>query len=154
VGASSAISVFWLAMTAGRMVCTALSSVMRPQTFVLALCVGGSIAAAGIAASPSPAACYATVALSGLFFSGIFAMVLAHAGKILGGHLGAAFGIIISGIAFGSMVIPAAMGWVAEAVGMRIALLMPAVALTAQVILYIPYVVRRNARSADTVLES
>lgn len=148
-GASGSVSLFWLAMTAGRLLCTALASLIRPQTFVVLLSAGGAIASAGIAASRSPAMCYMFVALSGLLLSGIFAMVLAHAGAILGGRLGAAFGIIISGIAVGSMIIPPGMGWLAEAAGMRLALLAPAVALAATAVLYLPFALKRASHKSD-----
>lgn len=144
----SVVSVFWLAMTAGRIICTLGASLLRPQTWVVALCAAGAAAAYGIGACRSEAACYVLVALSGLTFSGIFGMVLAHAAAELGRYLGAAYGVIVSGVAIGSLLFPPAMGWIAEASSLRVALIVPSALLAAQTVLYLPYAVRRSARAA------
>jgi FHS family glucose/mannose:H+ symporter-like MFS transporter len=148
LAAASAISVFWLAMTGGRIVCTVGASLMRPQTFVLLLCALGAGASFAITVSQSQAMCYLFVALSGLAFSGVFAMVLAHAAGELGQYLGAAYSIIISGIAAGALWFPPAMGWIAQATNMRIALLVPPAMLVMQVLLYLPYAVKRGPVAA------
>jgi len=144
VSSSSVISVFWLAMCIGRAVCTLGASLLRPQTWVVVLCAAGAAASYGIGACRSEVACYTLVALSGLTFSGVFAMVLAHAADELGRYLGAAYGIIISGVAVGSLVFPPAMGWIAQATSMRVALVIPAALLAAQTILYLPYLFKRR----------
>lgn len=143
--ASNAISVFWIAMTVGRLICTWGASLFRPQTFVLILSALGAAAALGIPACRSAGAVYALVALSGLAFSAIFAMVLAHAAAELGRYLGAAYGLIISGIAAGSFLFPPAMGWIADATSMRVALLVPGALLVVQALVYLPYVFRRTS---------
>jgi len=148
VSSSSVISVFWLAMCIGRAVCTLGASLLRPQTWVVVLCAAGAAASYGIGACRSEVACYALVALSGLTFSGVFAMVLAHAADELGRYLGAAYGIIISGVAVGSLVFPPAMGWIAQATSMRRALVIPAALLAAQTILYLPYLFKRRVAGA------
>jgi len=145
---SSVVSVFWLAMTVGRVVCTLGASRLRPQTFVVLLCALGAAASYGIGASQSQATCYLLVALSGLAFSGIFAMVLAHAAVELGRYIGAAYGIIISGVAVGSLVFPPAMGWIGEASSMRLALAVPSALLALQTLLYLPYVIGRRHPAA------
>jgi fucose permease len=148
VSSSSIISVFWLAMCIGRAVCTLGASLLRPQTWVVVLCAAGAAASYGIGACRSEATCYILVALSGLTFSGVFAMVLAHAAAELGRYLGAAYGIIISGVAVGSLVFPPAMGWIAQATSMRIALVVPAALLAAQAVLYARFLVKQTARGA------
>ena len=140
----SIVSVFWLAMTAGRIVCTLGASLLRPQTFVVALCALGAAAAYGIGACRSQGACYLLVALSGLAFSGVFGMVLAHAAAELGRYLGAAYGVIVSGVAVGSLVFPPAMGWIAQASSMRVALVIPAALLAVEAVLYLPYLLKRR----------
>jgi FHS family glucose/mannose:H+ symporter-like MFS transporter len=146
---SSVISVFWLAMTVGRGFCTWGASLMRPQTWVMLLCALGAAASAGIGACHGQLACYLLVALSGLTFSGIFGMVLAHAAAELGRYLGAAYAVIVSGVAFGSLLFPPAMGWIAKASSMRVALIVPAILLAVQVLIYLPYIpkARRPAHS-------
>jgi fucose permease len=143
----SVVSVFWLAMTVGRLACTLGASLLRPQVWVVALCVGGAAASYGIGACHSQAACFLLVALSGLTFSGIFAMVLAHAAAQLGRYLGAAYSLIVSGVAVGSLTFPPAMGWIADASSMRTSLTVPAALLAAQAALYLPYIARRRVRS-------
>jgi fucose permease len=145
---SGAVSVFWLAMTAGRVICTLGASLLRPQTWVVALCAAGAAACCGIGACHSVAACYLLVALSGLTFSGIFGMVLAHAAGELGRYLGAAYGVIVSGAAPGLLLFPPAMGWIADASSLRVALIVPPALLAGQALLYLPYAVRRSARAA------
>lgn len=145
----SVVSVFWLAMTAGRVFCTLGASLLRPQTFVVALCALGAAASYGIGACRSEGACYLLVALSGLTFSGIFGMVLAHAAAELGRYLGAAYGVIVSGVAVGSLIFPPAMGWIAQGTSMRTALVIPAALLAAQTVLYIPYLLKRRVAGAS-----
>jgi FHS family glucose/mannose:H+ symporter-like MFS transporter len=148
LSAGSVISVFWFAMTVGRMFCTWGASLLRPQTWVVLLCVLGAAAAAGIGSCRSQALCYVLVGLSGLTFSGIFGMVLAHAASELGKYLGAAYSVIVSGVAIGSLSFPPAMGWIAKASSMRLALIVPAALLAAQALLYLPYILRRQPSAA------
>jgi fucose permease len=63
--------------------------------------------------------------------SGIFALVLVDASRSFPERIGSVFGIIMAGVGVGSLVIPAAMGWISEAAGMRAAMLVPAVLMGA-----------------------
>jgi len=144
MASSSVVSVFWFAMTVGRVFCTWGASLLRPQTFVVVLCALGAAASYGIGACQSQGACYLLVALSGLTFSGIFGMVLTHAAAELGQYLGAAYGVIVSGVAIGSLLFPPAMGWIAQVSSMRAALIVPAALLALQALLYLPYVLKRH----------
>lgn len=123
--AGLSVSVFWALMIVGRLAVSPLSVRFRPPPLLLALALGSAAGAAGIAAATNLAWCLIMTGLAGLFMSGVFALVLIDASRHFPERLGAVFGIIMVGVGVGSLLIPAAMGAISDAWGLRAAMLVP-----------------------------
>lgn len=124
-------TVFWLAMTAGRFATGALVGRVTPARLVLALAAGGAAASALTLLAGAPLVVMGFVALTGLCFSGIFALLLAEAGERYPRHAGTAFGGVIAVGGLGGALTPWGVGALADtALGWQGALaLVPASAL-------------------------
>lgn len=125
--AGLSVSVFWALMIVGRLAVSPLSLRWRTTRLLFALALGSTISSAAVAYAATPVHCFVATGLAGLFMSGIFALVLVDASRNFPERIGSVFGIIMAGVGVGSLVIPAAMGWISEAAGMRAAMLVPAV---------------------------
>jgi len=124
--AGLSVSVFWSLMIVGRVAVGPLAVRFRPPPLLFGLALGSAIGAVAIAFSQSALFCLIATGFCGLFMSGIFALVLIDASRHFPQRLGAVFGIIMAGVGVGSLVIPAAMGWISETAGFRAAMLVPA----------------------------
>jgi len=124
--AGLSVSVFWAMMIVGRLAVSPLAARLRPPPLLFVLSLGSAASALAVALAPSAAFCLVAAGASGLFMSGIFALVLADASRHFLERRGAVFGIILTGVGVGSMIFPALMGWVADAANLRAALLIPA----------------------------
>jgi fucose permease len=124
--AGLSVSVFWALMIVGRLAVSPLSMRFRPPPLLFVLALGSAAGAIGIAASTSATWCLVMTGVSGLFMSGVFALVLIDASRHFPERLGAVFGIIMVGVGVGSLLIPAAMGALSDAFGLRAAMLVPA----------------------------
>ncbi len=123
--AGLSVSVFWALMIVGRLAVGPLSVKFRPPPLLFVLAVGSALSSLAVAYAGDSAACLVATGLAGLFMSGIFALVLVDASRHFPERLGPAFGIITAGVGVGSLIIPAAMGWIAEAAGLRAAMFVP-----------------------------
>ncbi len=123
--AGLSVSAFWALMIVGRVAVSPLSVRFRPPPLLLILAFGSALSSLAVAYAGSATVCLAASGVAGLFMSGIFALVLVDASRHFPQRLGAIFGIIMAGVGFGSLVIPAAMGWLSEAAGLRTAMLVP-----------------------------
>ena len=139
--AGLSVSVLWAFMVVGRVVVTPLSARFRPPPLLFVLALGSAAGAAGVAFSRSVVGCLVASGVTGLFMSGIFALVLADAARHIHHRLGAAFGLIMAGVGLGALVVPAAMGLIADVAGLRAAMLIPSALLLA---VAITYLVRRS----------
>jgi fucose permease len=135
--AGLSVSVFWSLMIVGRFAVGALSVRLRPAPLLLALAFGSAISSAGVAYAGTPGQCLVATGLAGLFMSGIFALVLVDASRNFPERIGSVFGIIMAGVGVGSLIVPAAMGWISEVAGMRAAMLVPAGLMAAVAVGYI-----------------
>jgi len=128
--AGLSVSLFWALMIVGRFAAGPLAVRFRPPPLLFGMALGSAIGAAAIAFSRDALLCLIATACTGLFMSGIFALVLIDASRHFPQRLGAVFGIIMVGVGVGSLVVPAAMGWISEAAGFRAAMLVPAGLMT------------------------
>ncbi|NIR00559.1 MAG: hypothetical protein GTN78_10220, partial [Gemmatimonadales bacterium] len=92
---------------------------------VIALAVGSALSGLAVARASGVFSCLAGSAASGLFMSGIFALVMTDAARRFPQRTGAAFGLVVAGVGVGALVIPAAMGLVAGVSDLRTAMLIP-----------------------------
>ncbi|MCC6730343.1 MAG: MFS transporter [Chthonomonadales bacterium] len=131
-----AVSVFWIAMTAGRVLTSGLAGRWAPMHLAAWMGAGGAVAAACSLPWASPGPIVAGVAVTGLFFAGLFGLVVAEAGNRYPAVAGTVFGLVIAAGGVGGAVLPWFVGILADAgLGWRGALLAApaAVALTAAI---------------------
>jgi len=124
--AGLSVSLFWGMMIVGRLAISPVSTRLRPQPLLFGSALASALGVFGVAASRTAPACLIWTGVTGLSMSGIFALVLTDAAQHFREHLGAAFGVIIAGVGLGALTVPAIMGWVAEAAGLRAAMFVPA----------------------------
>ncbi len=135
--AALAVSAFWACMIVGRLITTYLSTRVRAVPIILVLACGSAAASLGVARSSGIAVCLAMSAATGLFMSGLFGMVVTDGAERYPERTGALFGLLITGVGAGAMVVPAAMGWIASAAGLRTAMLIPPALMAAVAVAYL-----------------
>jgi len=135
--AGLSVSVFWALMIVGRIVVGPLAIRFRPPPLLFILASGSAVGAVAIALSTSATWCLVMTGFAGLFMSGVFALVLIDASRHFQERLGAVYGIIMTGVGVGSLIIPAAMGWISEAAGLRAAMAVPIALMTLVAISYL-----------------
>jgi len=123
--AALAVSVFWLFMIVGRIAVSPAAARFRPVALNFGLAVGSCAAGLALALSKSPAAGLAAAAASGLFMSGIFGLTVTHATHYFAERMGAALGLMLTGVGLGPLLVPAVMGGIADLAGLRLAMLVP-----------------------------
>ena len=119
--ANGALSLFWVAMSLGRLVCSTLSNRMTLDRLIIGLSVGAALSLVIVLVLPVGAWAWRLIGIAGLFYSGIFATTLAYAGNTYPRHSGTVFGLIMAAGAAGSLVGPWMMGSVAEATTINLA---------------------------------
>lgn len=103
-------TVFWIAMLAGRLAVGAFVGRVSLPRFTLLLAIGGAVSSALALPWSSPLTVMVFVALTGLCFSGIFALILAEAGDRYPNYAGTAFGGVIAVGGLGGAILPWAVG--------------------------------------------
>jgi fucose permease len=121
------VSIFWASIFIGRLLVSALSVRYQPAPLLLVLGIGSALASYGVARSPNVTFCLAMSAANGLFMSGVFGLVATDAARYFPNKSGAVFGILTAGVGIGALLMPAAMGVLASAADLRMAMLVPAV---------------------------
>ncbi|MDQ2687883.1 MAG: MFS transporter [Armatimonadota bacterium] len=104
------VSVFWAAMTLGRIVTGGLVSRFPLTRLTLILSLGGAAGAALSLFWASPLVVLFFVACTGLCFSGIFGLILGEAGERYPQVSGTIFGAVVAAGGVGGAVLPWAVG--------------------------------------------
>ena len=112
--AGAVVTVFWIAMTLGRVVTGSLVTRLPLLRLTLFLAAGGTVGAALALAWTAPLATLALVGLTGLCFSGIFGLLLAEAGERYPRFAGTTFGAVVAAGGIGGAVVPWAVGALAD----------------------------------------
>jgi MFS family permease len=123
--ASAAFVAFSFGMIASRLTGDALSGRFGPTMLVRA---GGALAAAGMAlalAAPHPVPVIAGYLLVGAGLGPIVPIAFSAAGNLEHRRSGSQLGLVVTIGYVGSIVAPIVVGWTAEAVGLRVALVFP-----------------------------
>ena len=113
--AGTVVTVFWLAMTAGRIATGSLVTRLPLMRLNLFLALGGAVGAALALVWAVPLAVLVFVGLTGLCFSGIFGLILAEAGERYPRFAGTTLGAVVAAGGIGGAVIPWAVGALAGA---------------------------------------
>lgn len=120
---ASAVSAnFWLFMTVGRLFCTIAARYVRAEILLLVLSALSSVAAVLVFFCPGVGSAGVFLSLSGFFSSGIFATVLAIGGNRYPRNVGIVSGILIGCSGVGNVFFPVAIGAVAQAFNLRLAM--------------------------------
>jgi len=119
------VTVFWVAMTCGRVATGAVVGRVALLRLILWLAGGGALGSALALLWTTPATVLCFVTWTGLCFSGIFGLILAEAGERFPRAAGTVFGGVVAAGGVGGAVIPWAVGVLADTpVGWRGALAM------------------------------
>jgi sugar phosphate permease len=124
-------------MIVGRIAVSFLATRFRPAPLLLAVGIGSALASYGVARSPSVEWCLALSAVNGLFMAGVFGLVATDAARYFPEKSGAVFGILTAGVGLGAMLVHAAMGLLASAADLRMAMLVPAVLMAIVALIYV-----------------
>jgi fucose permease len=140
--ASTILSSFWFLMTLGRIICIYLTRKMRDDTLLLLLAAGTLITYGFYLFTNATVPAAISLALVGLFFSGMFPIVIGLGGYAFPHMPGRVTGIIMTCLGLGMMTVPWLTGVIIEhhghPLGMRSLAILTAlmVAATALVRLY------------------
>lgn len=120
---ASMISIFYLALTAGRFACGSLAQRLGFERTILACALGAAAAYPLVAAAKGPVALGVGVLFSGLFLSGLFPTALAIANKAFSDRPGTATAVLSTAMTLGALLPPWWTGAVADAWSFQGALL-------------------------------
>lgn len=125
VWAGTVVTLFWIAMTVGRIATGALIGRLPVLRLNLLLALGGVVGAALALVWTQPWVVLCFVVWTGLCFSGIFGLILAEAGERYPHVTGTVFGGVVATSGLGGAVVPWAVGVLADtSFGWRGALLL------------------------------
>jgi fucose permease len=141
--ASYLLAAYWASIMVGRIVSSKLLLWMSSHTLVLVSALGSALGVSILLLSHNEATAILAVILVGLSFASIFPTTLGIAGSKFEAYSGTAFGILFAIALTGGMLMPWAMGQLAEAYGLRSALVL-AVANSLMIFL-LQLILRRRA---------
>jgi fucose permease len=121
--ATSALSIFWLGLSAGRLLSRWVAELFDYTEFTVAcvlLASGSLVLAVLVPWLPLQLALYA---LTGLFNGPIYPMIMAIGGQLYPHRLAALSGGLTTGASFGTLIYPPLMGIMAAQVGLKVGML-------------------------------
>lgn len=138
--ASLALSVYWLAVLAGRLVNTRLRT-RATYRAIVAIELAGSIIFVGMTlAANTMVAGLLGLGLVGLFMAGLYPTLMALATRTNSASPGVIVGILVTGVGVGKLCGPALIGFAAGRVGLSTAMnLIPVLLLGAAFVIVIPW---------------
>ncbi|HOV70534.1 MAG TPA: MFS transporter, partial [Clostridia bacterium] len=129
VKSSAAVGVFWLAMIVGRIIYSRFFHHIDTRRLIIGYSLGAGISAmlAGIISNQH--AVWVTIALTGLTYSCIWALIVAYGNELYGKYKGTVFALLIGSGGLGAAVLPLALGLIAQELSIRAAIASPALFL-------------------------
>lgn len=124
-----AVAFFWIAMTAGRTLCGALTGKVPMVWMIRILALSAAIFTLLSALVKNEAGMWILVALMGLTYSSLFPFIIAYGGSKLNAPSGITYSLLVAAGGVGSMTVPYVMGLVGDVFTMSAAMLVPAVLL-------------------------
>ncbi len=116
--AGNALSVYWLGLTAGRLLLSVLSHRVREETLLVGLTFAASVTSCSVLLVASPGGAVICAGLTGLAFSGIFPAVIALGGRSHPHDTAGVTSVMIAGAGLGGIVFPWTMSAVADVAGL------------------------------------
>lgn len=120
--ASFLLAAYWGAIMIGRAISSRLVLKMRSSTMILASAVGAAAGVVVLLAAQTELMAGAGIAIAGLSFASVYPVTLGFAGSRFEAYSGSVFGILFAIALVGGMVMPWAVGQLAQAHGLRSAL--------------------------------
>ncbi|NLE44551.1 MAG: MFS transporter [Chloroflexi bacterium] len=120
--ANGALSLFWVALLAGRMLTTILAVRIRLDRLLILMTVAAMAGVVTLVLVADGEAARILVGILGFLYAGIFGTIIAYAGDEFPRYSGTVFGLIMAAGAAGAVIGPWAVGAVAEAVTLEAAL--------------------------------
>jgi fucose permease len=137
VRANSAVSLFFVTMLAGRMVCTLLSTRVRLDRLLVGMAGSASVGITAVLLAPLGEWAWIAVGMLGLFYAGIFGTILAYAGDSYPRYSGTVFGLVLAAGGLGAVVGPWLVGLVAGASSVGVGLGLVAVSMLVTALIYV-----------------
>ena len=146
VGAASyVLALYWTVILIGRFVVSRVLLRVRAPNVLIAGALGSACGVALLALAPNPAMAIAGIVVLGLSISSIFPTTLGVAGSRFQSYVGTVFGILFAVSLTGGMLVPAVFGPLAQAEGLRTALVIPIAAFCGMAAIHAFYT-RRTER--------
>lgn len=114
-----ALSLFWFAMIPARLFCGAQSA--HRSVLLIAATVGAAAMTAAMGALQTAAAAFVVSCVLGLFCGAVYPCVLSYVADFAGSRTATATGLITAATGLGGALVTLAFGWMASALGMRLA---------------------------------
>lgn len=127
VKSSIAVGLFWLAMTVGRFICATLTNRFSTRAIIIVLAAASGIATFLAGAISNQYAVWVFIILMGLTYSSIWPMIVGYGDKLYKNSKGTVFALLIGSGGVGASVIPLFMGFIAQGVNIRLAIMSPAI---------------------------
>ncbi len=122
-----AVSLFWIALTVGRVLCGMLTLKFKPVKIVIMLAFSSAIFTLLSAFVRSDFGIYFAVIAMGFAFSSQYPLIVSYAGNLFKSSTGTVFSLMVACSGVGNMLVPYLMGLTGEAVGMAASMIIPAV---------------------------
>lgn len=148
---SLALSLFFVGLTAGRLLNGFVSEKVGYSPMLLLLSLGSVILFSLLFAIQATGPSMVLFFLLGFFFSGIYPTVMAQAGSVFPQYSGTVSGVLTASGGLGGMLLPLGMGLVSDYAGLRVGLF---VSLVATIVMFVVAVVSFQYLKRANILES
>jgi fucose permease len=135
--ANMALSAFWVLFALGRLGCSALSTRVSLNRIVVVLTMGSALTLAAVLLVRQGPWPFILVAVSGLFYSGVFGTILAYAGDSYPQYQATVFGLVLAAGSVGAVLGPWLVGSIAESASLSVALAVVALTMLATGVIFV-----------------
>jgi fucose permease len=136
VEASIAVSVFWLAMTAGRFLCGLLTLRFELRTIIIALAGLSAVVTALSGVTSGKLAAWAIIVALGLTYSSQWPLIVAYGSARYTNSSGSVFALLVGSGGLGTTIVPYLMGVIGQQASVRAAMVSPAILLCAIAVIF------------------
>lgn len=126
---SLAVAVFWIAMTAGRFLCGALTSNINLRTLIITLAFSASAITAISCLITNEAVIWVIIVLMGLAYSSQYPFLVSFGSQQTKESTSTSFPMLMGFGGIGCMIVPYLMGIIGSGTSMNLSMLLPAVLL-------------------------
>lgn len=132
---ASGVSMFWAGLTLGRWLCSLISDRFSYSGLLLLLCSGAALTTGLAALMPTAGGSVALFAITGVFSSGVFPMIMALGTRQYPQWVSEISGFLAVVAGVGAMVMPWALGAAAQDIGLRAGIVLLALIMVVAVVL-------------------